>query len=340
MAPVPAAKEKTASDGEPLPQAQTRVWGLPLKNANAADACGPATSTLAWGWRQSYAGTALDSLDQRYYTATAGRFYTPDPKGMAAADLRNPTSWNMYAYVNADPVNFMDSRGTDGDGCNVQFGVCFDPPVFASPGLGGGGGGGGGSDIASLEAPPDFSWGGATGSYLTTFPLAPGLTAVNPAGSRSVRNMIATLGARLDQDCINWLTSAPNYPTAANLAAFFLGEMNGGVGVAQFVDSSGDPSSIISQAKLDIAGFNILINTSGNYFATTFSASGIGNLNNGTDRFQAFTLLHEFAHQLGVPGFLAEGGNGSVYEQNAEAINNRAILDHCNKTLGNFSNGN
>lgn len=28
---------------------------------------------------------------QRYYTATAGRFYTPDPAGMNAVDLQNPT---------------------------------------------------------------------------------------------------------------------------------------------------------------------------------------------------------------------------------------------------------
>jgi hypothetical protein len=52
-------------------------------------------------------------MHQRYYTATAGRFYTPDPKGLAAVDLQNPASWNMYAYVNDDPINFKDPRGTD-----------------------------------------------------------------------------------------------------------------------------------------------------------------------------------------------------------------------------------
>jgi RHS repeat-associated protein len=54
---------------------------------------------------------SLDSRDQRYYTTTAGRFYTPDPAGAAAVDLGNPTSWNMYAYANDDPINGYDPTG-------------------------------------------------------------------------------------------------------------------------------------------------------------------------------------------------------------------------------------
>jgi hypothetical protein len=41
----------------------------------------------------------------------AGGFYTPDRGGLSAVDLKNPTSWNMYAYVGDDPVNFTDKRG-------------------------------------------------------------------------------------------------------------------------------------------------------------------------------------------------------------------------------------
>jgi len=49
---------------------------------------------------------------QRYYNANYGRFWTPDPVGLEAVNLKNPTSWNMYAYVNDDPVDFNDPTGT------------------------------------------------------------------------------------------------------------------------------------------------------------------------------------------------------------------------------------
>ena len=58
-------------------------------------------------------GTASGQLDQRYYAVGNGRFMTPDPSGSAASDMENPTSWNMYAYVNGDPVNFSDPEGLD-----------------------------------------------------------------------------------------------------------------------------------------------------------------------------------------------------------------------------------
>jgi RHS repeat-associated protein len=52
-----------------------------------------------------------DYADQRYYNAAKGRFSTPDPGGIQTANPRNPGSWNRYAYVNGDPVNFNDPSG-------------------------------------------------------------------------------------------------------------------------------------------------------------------------------------------------------------------------------------
>ena len=54
--------------------------------------------------------SGLDYADQRYYWSNLGRFTSPDPYGdnWNSAD---PASWNMYAYVNGDPVNLNDPDG-------------------------------------------------------------------------------------------------------------------------------------------------------------------------------------------------------------------------------------
>lgn len=50
-----------------------------------------------------------DYADQRYYAVGTGRFNTPDPyKGVSPG---MPATWNKYAYVVGDPVNFRDRRG-------------------------------------------------------------------------------------------------------------------------------------------------------------------------------------------------------------------------------------
>ncbi len=46
----------------------------------------------------------------RWYDSAMGRFTTPDPYA-ASATLTNPNSWNRYAYVGGDPVNFNDPSG-------------------------------------------------------------------------------------------------------------------------------------------------------------------------------------------------------------------------------------
>ena len=83
-----------------------------------------------------------DYADQRYYTASAGRFYTPDRAGLGAVDMKNPTSWNMYAYTNDDPVNFVDPRGTCDTSTDTDFSVTvcggdagsLDPSSLVLPG--------------------------------------------------------------------------------------------------------------------------------------------------------------------------------------------------------------
>jgi RHS repeat-associated protein len=86
----------------------------------------------------------VTGTDQRYYNSNAGRFYTPDPSGRKAVNLKNPTSWNMYAYTNDDPVNFNDPRGLElpslpgdwggDDGCTVNGLIPAPSPLCGYPG--------------------------------------------------------------------------------------------------------------------------------------------------------------------------------------------------------------
>ena len=53
--------------------------------------------------------TGLDYAMNRYYHSGHGRFVTPDPA--APGDPANPQSWNLYSYVEGDPINLNDPDG-------------------------------------------------------------------------------------------------------------------------------------------------------------------------------------------------------------------------------------
>jgi len=54
--------------------------------------------------------TGLDYADQRYYASTFGRFMSADAY-QASGVPSDPASWNRYAYVQDDPVNYQDPQG-------------------------------------------------------------------------------------------------------------------------------------------------------------------------------------------------------------------------------------
>ena len=53
----------------------------------------------------------VDYAEQRYYGVGTGKFFTADPGGMRSADSSDAGSWNRYAYVGGDPINFGDPSG-------------------------------------------------------------------------------------------------------------------------------------------------------------------------------------------------------------------------------------
>jgi RHS repeat-associated protein len=96
-----------------------------------------------WGSYFRDTGTGNDYADQRYKGVGAGAFLSPDPGGIATANLKNPGSWNRYAYVQGDPIDGRDPTGriliscTDPSGAGIYDGSC--------DGDGGDDGGGGGN---------------------------------------------------------------------------------------------------------------------------------------------------------------------------------------------------
>ncbi|WP_321469943.1 RHS repeat-associated core domain-containing protein [uncultured Paludibaculum sp.] len=88
--------------------------------------------TFATYKRDQFAG--LDYAMNRHYSSAWGRFTTADPY-RASGGPADPQSWNRYAYVENDPVNFNDRRGLlaeaaygtcpawlTGEECGVSFG--------------------------------------------------------------------------------------------------------------------------------------------------------------------------------------------------------------------------
>jgi RHS repeat-associated protein len=55
----------------------------------------------------------------REQNATWGRWLSPDPAGLAAANPANPQSWNRYAYVGNNPLSFIDPLGLQ-SGCSPE----------------------------------------------------------------------------------------------------------------------------------------------------------------------------------------------------------------------------
>ena len=50
---------------------------------------------------------------ERQYRSSQGRWLSPDPAGLAAANPMNPQSWNRYAYVLNSPLGLVDPQGLD-----------------------------------------------------------------------------------------------------------------------------------------------------------------------------------------------------------------------------------
>ena len=82
------------------------------------------------GARPDIVNDEYDFLLRKYHS-TQGRWISPDPAGLAAAQPTNPQSWNRYAYVMNNPLAVIDPDGLGGPGSNCINGGGADscPPA-------------------------------------------------------------------------------------------------------------------------------------------------------------------------------------------------------------------
>jgi RHS repeat-associated protein len=276
--------------------------------------------------------TALDYAHQRYYARTIGRFLTADPY-VTSGGTAVPGSWNRYAYVNGDPVNYIDPSGRDD--CPP------DDPCPVEP------------EDESLNDPWLLLWwwrfyvnqtAAEQQLYLFFTPPAVADPPSNKVGlsnaSKSGPNqdtIIATLEyllANLDDDCAAFLGGR----AAAEGAIRSLIDTDGSSLIAHGVVTptsitaftGGRPSDFedgaLAAATQAIGAFAVMVNDNGAFFKGSTVNNGrlVGNSAPG----QRFILLHELGHVLDV---LEHDFNDSE----AGRRNDDRINDHCSKTFHN-----
>ena len=113
------------------------------------------------GQRQDTVSGLYDFPEREY--SIQGRWTSPDPAGLAAVDPSNPQSWNRYAYVFNDPMNYVDPLGLFT--CGSIWVTCGSPDPTDPTG---GGGGGTGPRSPLQDGPLGGGGGGCRGSKADT----------------------------------------------------------------------------------------------------------------------------------------------------------------------------
>ena len=262
-------------------------------------------------------GFGQDYADQRYYTSNFGRFWSPDPGALAAADPRNPTSWNQYSYGLVDPVNHIDPSGLD-----AACGWLFTGEIWiyqdCGGGTGNGGGGGGqpgclvdlrdsGSDRVVAEddghgpySPPNGSGCNngspdppSTGAYFNLMNAIQRQQAVNAITnlSQPCQNALATHGISTQQMAVNasstnfYTTDVWGISTVQSISGY-VDTSNPNMTLSQYVGNAGVAAALLNNNDTII---NSVILNAVLYFNTISYGTSVAESQN-------ITLVHEEMH--------------------------------------------
>jgi RHS repeat-associated protein len=225
------------------------------------------------------AETGLDYADQRYQSPGTGRFMTPDRMGGNPAD---PGSWNKYAYVGGDPVNFIDPEGKvrEVPPTSIWLPDPIDITFFQ-----GGAGGGSGSTHQNPVGEPGIGEGPVLGPIKT----------IDDAGARASDRISS-------EDCAS-LFLAPGFRSPedravlSNLFTEFVATIRT-LGASQVADGPSVPAF-----TTDAHGLTYIV-LGGAFFTGTLNGKPLLGAFSGLtlNEDQELILIHEFLHYEGVVG--------------------------------------
>ena len=288
--------------------------------------------TGADGWKVATylrdTATNLDYADQRFYANTQGRFMSPDPY-VASGGASDPASWNRYAYVGGDPINRTDPKGlywcSELDRNVESSEDCYDPSLPNRNPFPGG------------PTPPTIEAQGQTVGPLTFYNWGNS----DPQFQNVLTGLLDFVAKNVDSDCSKWLLTGTSgnpltnqpFESIAEVADLLYGQNM--IGYAVVFGS--DPKAVNNASTgSGVGGFAIVFNLRGSTFergaprssGDTFNRQ-ITNINPGSQRAGLFTMIHELAHFLNVPGFRSDANSRS-----AGNLNNDDVWKNCQKTIG------
>ena len=293
------------------------------------------------------AETGNDYADQRYSSPGMGRFMTPD---RMTGNPSNPGSWNKYAYASGDPINRKDPGGnydcTVGVGEYEEVTECEDFTVFQGPAnpqcflLLQAASGNPGNPVAAQLFETECG-GGVTMAAGTSAPTS--VMNVQSLAGNAIFGMLAT--ALAGTDCGAWLQAGvtANFPNVS-LATFLTDLLPTLVASATFVGGNSEAVTGNSTPGM-VSPYEIYINAALGFFNALPPGTSlliadsssiqqqINAINGGSPEAQAFILLHEVAHLLGM--IQPDAGPGNSQNQGS---NNNLIWAACSSVIQGFSN--
>jgi len=109
------AQMELSAGGWPVWEGQFMPFGQEIVNAAPLLPGQPDGSSMHYKFtgKERDAESGLDYFGARYYGSAMGRFLSPDPSGLAFANVANPQSLNLYAYVRNNPLINTDPTGME-----------------------------------------------------------------------------------------------------------------------------------------------------------------------------------------------------------------------------------